>query len=179
MPGHKLWSDFNRAGRLNSIGRRQSGIDPTMPEPADETTPLVNGHLNGSTDAPLKIWGEEDRTVFTRWPKEFLHLTWLTLASSYVHVLVLVVPVAIIAGILHWNPTVVFVLCFIGIIPLASLLSFATEELAAKLGETLGGLLNASFGNAVELIVSISQKDACDALRCDKHFAMRVMRNSG
>jgi Ca2+:H+ antiporter len=34
-------------------------------------------------------------------------------------------------------------------------LSFATEELALYVGETLGGLLNASFGNAVELIVSI------------------------
>jgi len=35
------------------------------------------------------------------------------------------------------------------------LLSFATEEIAIKVGETLGGLMNATFGNAVELIVSI------------------------
>jgi len=35
------------------------------------------------------------------------------------------------------------------------LLSFATEEVAIKVGETLGGLMNATFGNAVELIVSI------------------------
>jgi calcium/proton exchanger cax len=54
-----------------------------------------------------------------------------------------------------WNPTATFVLNFLAIIPLASLLSFATEELAATLGETLGGLLNATFGNAVELIVRI------------------------
>ena len=33
--------------------------------------------------------------------------------------------------------------------------SFATEELSAKLGETIGGLMNATFGNAVELIVSL------------------------
>ncbi len=46
-----------------------------------------------------------------------------------------------------------FILNFLAIIPLASLLSFATEELSVKLGQTLGGLLNASFGNAVELIV--------------------------
>lgn len=41
------------------------------------------------------------------------------------------------------------------IIPLAKLLGFATEELALRVGETLGGLLNATLGNAVELIVSV------------------------
>ena len=56
---------------------------------------------------------------------------------------------------MSWNPTAVFVLNFLAIIPLASLLSFATEELSAKLGQTIGGLMNATFGNAVELIVSI------------------------
>jgi Ca2+:H+ antiporter len=49
----------------------------------------------------------------------------------------------------------VFTLNFFAIIPLAAVLSFATEEIAARLGETLGGLVNATFGNAVELIVSI------------------------
>lgn len=44
---------------------------------------------------------------------------------------------------------------FVAIVPLAALLSFATEELSAKLGETIGGLMNATFGNAVELIVSL------------------------
>merc|ERR1712072_833988 len=53
------------------------------------------------------------------------------------------------------NPTAVFVVNFMAIVPLAALLSFATEELSAKLGQTIGGLMNATFGNAVELIVSI------------------------
>ena len=44
---------------------------------------------------------------------------------------------------------------FLAIIPLAGILSYATEEIAMRIGETLGGLLNASFGNAVELIVTI------------------------
>ena len=42
---------------------------------------------------------------------------------------------------------------FLAIIPLAAVLSFATEEISVNLGEALGGLLNATFGNAVELIV--------------------------
>ena len=64
------------------------------------------------------------------------------------------VPLGIVAGERKWDPTTVFVLNFFAIIPLAAVLSFATEEIAMKLGETLGGLLNATFGNAVELIVS-------------------------
>jgi Ca2+:H+ antiporter len=65
------------------------------------------------------------------------------------------VPLGIIAHSLGWGPTAVFTINFFAIIPLAAVLSFATEEISAKLGETLGGLLNATFGNAVELIVSI------------------------
>ena len=63
------------------------------------------------------------------------------------------VPIGIVAGASHWNPTAVFTINFFAIIPLAAVLSFATEEISVKLGETMGGLLNATFGNAVELIV--------------------------
>jgi Ca2+:H+ antiporter len=75
------------------------------------------------------------------------------LASNYVNVLLVFVPLGIASGALHWGPIAVFTLNFLAIIPLASLLSFATEELSAELGQTIGGLCNASFGNAVELIV--------------------------
>lgn len=44
------------------------------------------------------------------------------------------------------NPLAIFIVNFIAIIPLAGMLSFATEELAMRVGETLGGLLNATFG---------------------------------
>ncbi|PUU73533.1 Sodium/calcium exchanger protein-domain-containing protein [Tuber borchii] len=77
------------------------------------------------------------------------------LLSNYVNVLLVFVPLGIIAGVMKWNSTAIFVMNFLAIIPLAALLSFATEELALMVGETLGGLLNATFGNAVELIVSI------------------------
>lgn len=77
----------------------------------------------------------------------------LTILSGYVNVLLVFVPLGILAGVLEWSATAVFTLNFFAIIPLASILSFATEEISVKLGETLGGLLNATFGNAVELIV--------------------------
>ncbi|KAA8893208.1 Sodium/calcium exchanger protein-domain-containing protein [Sphaerosporella brunnea] len=81
--------------------------------------------------------------------------TRIVLLSNYVNILLVFVPLGIIAGMLGWSPTATFVLNFMAIIPLAALLSFATEELSLEVGETLGGLMNATFGNAVELIVSI------------------------
>lgn len=78
----------------------------------------------------------------------------LTPVTDYVNVLLVFVPLGIVAGVLEWSATAVFTLNFFAIIPLAAILSFATEEISVRLGETLGGLLNATFGNAVELIVS-------------------------
>lgn len=89
-----------------------------------------------------------------RIPSQTIHITWEVLKTNYVNVLLVFVPIGIIAGAAGWSPVLQFVLNFIAIIPLASLLAFATEELAVPLGQTLGGLLNATFGNAVELIVS-------------------------
>ncbi|KAI9821630.1 MAG: hypothetical protein M1827_002211 [Pycnora praestabilis] len=78
-----------------------------------------------------------------------------TLFNSWINILLLAVPIGIIVKYLHIAPVGIFVVNFIAIIPLAALLSYATEEIALRVGETLGGLLNATFGNAVELIVSI------------------------
>lgn len=97
----------------------------------------------------------KDNRVWVQWPLHVVRLAWLTLVRDYVNVLLIFVPLGIIAGVLHWDSTAVFVLNFFAIIPLASMLSFATEELAATMGQALGGLMNATFGNAVELIVSI------------------------
>ncbi|MCS6873968.1 MAG: calcium/proton exchanger [Pyrinomonadaceae bacterium] len=53
------------------------------------------------------------------------------------------------------NPTMLFVFSCLAIIPLAGLMGKATEHLAEKLGEGVGGLLNATFGNAAELIIAL------------------------
>ena len=49
-----------------------------------------------------------------------------------------------------------FVLSVVAIIPLAALLSSATESVAAKTGDTVGGLLNASLGNLTELVIALT-----------------------
>lgn len=75
--------------------------------------------------------------------------------GSWINLMLVFVPVGIALEYAGVNKIVVFVINFLAIIPLAAMLSYATEELAMYIGETLGGLLNATFGNAVELIVSI------------------------
>ncbi|SMN19909.1 similar to Saccharomyces cerevisiae YDL128W VCX1 Vacuolar membrane antiporter with Ca2+/H+ and K+/H+ exchange activity, involved in control of cytosolic Ca2+ and K+ concentrations [Maudiozyma saulgeensis] len=77
------------------------------------------------------------------------------LLSSPLNVLLLFVPLGIVWGYFEVSHTWTFIFNFLAIIPLAAILAYATEELAEKAGSTVGGLLNATFGNAVELIVSI------------------------
>jgi Ca2+:H+ antiporter len=72
-----------------------------------------------------------------------------------IHWLLIFVPIAIVADILHASPAIVFVTSALGVIPLAGLLGEATEALAAKTGPRLGGLLNATLGNAAELIITL------------------------
>lgn len=69
------------------------------------------------------------------------------------NVLLVFVPVGIIVDVAGVNKTIVFAMNAIAIIPLAGLLSHATESVAAELGDTIGALMNVTFGNAVELII--------------------------
>lgn len=65
-------------------------------------------------------------------------------------------PTGIVLGAIKINsPTAIFVTNFLAIIPLAKLLGTATENVACYTGQAIGALLNASFGNAVELILGI------------------------
>jgi Ca2+:H+ antiporter len=69
--------------------------------------------------------------------------------------LLLFVPIAALANYFHASATAVFFLSALAIIPLAKYIGQATEELAAKTSAALGGFLNATFGNATELIIGI------------------------
>jgi Ca2+:H+ antiporter len=65
------------------------------------------------------------------------------------------VAVAIVASLAGWNPTLVFIASGLAVIPFAGLMGEATEALAVHTGPRLGGLLNATLGNAAELIITI------------------------
>ncbi|KAG5980741.1 hypothetical protein E4U55_003709 [Claviceps digitariae] len=78
-----------------------------------------------------------------------------TFLNSWINILIIAAPAGIAMKYSHVNGIAVFVVNFVAIIPLAAMLSYATEEVALRTGETLGGLINATFGNAVELIVAV------------------------
>ncbi|KST62738.1 calcium/proton exchanger [Mastigocoleus testarum] len=70
-------------------------------------------------------------------------------------VLLAFVPVSIAAHFLGWGELTVFVTAGLAILPLAAWMGTATEEIAVVVGPSLGGLLNATFGNATELIIAL------------------------
>lgn len=77
------------------------------------------------------------------------------LLSSYLNFLLVFVPVGIAVHFAGLNPIYVFAFNAIAIVPLAGLLSHATESVARRMGDTVGALVNITFGNAVELIIFI------------------------
>ncbi|RPA87807.1 calcium/proton exchanger [Ascobolus immersus RN42] len=107
-----------------------------------------------STEADYK---KKDRykDIQKKFTRSFMEMFWYILRSQSINILLPTIPVGIIVGALHLPPAAVFAANCIAIIPLAGVLSFATDELSTSLGEAAGGLANATFGNAVEFIVSI------------------------
>jgi Ca2+:H+ antiporter len=71
------------------------------------------------------------------------------------YLLVPLIPVAVVLELAHASATIVFAASALGIIPTAALMGRATEELAARSGPGIGGLLNVTFGNAPELIIAL------------------------
>ncbi len=68
---------------------------------------------------------------------------------------ILGVPLSVIGHMMHWSDVLMFIIYCLTIIALAAFMGRATESLAVVAGPRIGGLLNATFGNAVELIISI------------------------
>ena len=82
-------------------------------------------------------------------PKPKPKISWLRM------LFLLAVPASIVLNYMHASPLLVFVTACLGVLPLAGFMGEATEQIAARTGPTLGGLLNATFGNAAELIIAI------------------------
>ena len=80
---------------------------------------------------------------------------WEMLFGNYLNILLLFAPFAVYSHNNNWSPVYVFLLNFAAMIPLAALLGDFTEEVAAHTNQTVGGLVNATFGNAVEVVVAI------------------------
>ncbi|KAJ1662934.1 hypothetical protein IW140_005456 [Coemansia sp. RSA 1813] len=121
----------NRFARRSTDARRQTSTSAASSSPGDAGKKKPAGLKD-----PLLVLR---RSVFASW----------------INVLLLLVPVGIASHPAHFPDVAVFIINFFAIVPLAKLLGYATEQLALHLGDAIGGLLNATFGNAVELLVGI------------------------
>lgn len=74
--------------------------------------------------------------------------------------------------------TLLFVFAILAIVPLAALLSRATESVAEKTGDAIGGLLNATLGNLTELIIAIAALHAGEYLLVKASIAGAIVTNS-
>ncbi|EMR09958.1 calcium/proton exchanger [Pneumocystis murina B123] len=111
-------------------------------------------HSQESEESLQTIYNDENN--FDKKKEKYLYfIIKVIFMSSYLNILLFFVPLGILYGYFEWNPTLVFIFNFLAIFPLATILSFLTEELSMKVGQTTGSLLNASLGNVVEMIISI------------------------
>jgi Ca2+:H+ antiporter len=76
------------------------------------------------------------------------------MAHTVLRLLVVFVPITIWLGVSHASPSAIFICACLAILPLAGLMGEATENLTHHTGPGIGGLLNATFGNAAELIIA-------------------------
>ena len=82
-------------------------------------------------------------------------LSFLLRSDGWPYLLVPFIPIAIVLDLVHADAVVIFATSALGVIPTAALMGRATEELAARSGPGIGGLLNVTFGNAPELIIAL------------------------
>jgi Ca2+:H+ antiporter len=93
--------------------------------------------------------------------------------------LLVFVPVVLAAEHLHPDAhTALFLLSILAIVPLAALLSMATESVAAKTGDTIGGLLNATLGNLTELVIALAALGAGEYTLVKASIAGAIVTNS-
>lgn len=156
--GHPILS--KRAVTYNTIPpRNRSDLSPSDSQPLtsrhSSDAILVSRHLSGlSTDVNASTCNGQLNQL-----KNGVSLG-LEGYSSWLNLLLIFVPLGISASLLHMHAVYVFAFSFVGMIPLAMLLGKATEDIAVHTNQTLGALVNVTFGNAVELILCITALSA-------------------
>ena len=140
---------------------------PPAPDPPTSRDPLLMpiAQMDLPTTSSRPELAGRDNEVSTvaaavskggSWARHEAALLLRLLQGSYFSVLLVAVPLGLAAGFLGWTPLPVFTLNLIALIPLALLLGDVTEDLAEHYGDVIGGLLNATFGNVVEVVLAVS-----------------------
>ena len=108
-----------------------------------------------------------------------MHLLLIEIRRTPLLWLLVFVPVVFVAEqLLPDSPTLVFLLSVLAIVPLAALLSHATESVAAKTGDAVGGLLNATLGNLTELVIALAALRAGEYMLVKASIAGAIVTNT-
>ncbi|KAL1206774.1 Vacuolar cation/proton exchanger 4 [Cardamine amara subsp. amara] len=128
-------------------------------EGSDKSTVETSRRVRRTVSGSSLIRKRSDLKLISRVPWEFLRgiLTNLqeVLLSTKLFLLFPAVPLAVVAHRYGFPRAWVFALSLLGLIPLAERISFLTEQIAFHTGPTVGGLMNATCGNATEMIIAI------------------------
>jgi Ca2+:H+ antiporter len=147
-----LFARLNLCGKYQTLAVTNRKLIPMTAfprlrlRPVAQTYDAVPGSPSEAVRAPPK-------------PRDHLHSKIATLRaialSSWANLLLVFLPAGIATGICKVPPIVTFICNAVAIIPLSSLLAYATECIATDLGDTVGALLNISFGNIIEVIMFV------------------------
>lgn len=118
-------------------------------EDVADTTPLLSDPVSRGPKRTLAAVKDE-----------LVYAAKATLQCSITNVLLICLPLGLYGADWGFPGWAIFTLNFLAMLPLASILTFSTEQLAAIVGSVAGGLINATFGNAVEMIVRPAQLPA-------------------
>ena len=133
-------------------------IATQMDLPVSESEPLIYRNDSAEVDPPHPHQAVVGPQIGrTRWR----HLAtdvgkWSVQQLTGINVLLIFVPLGFAAAILKANAVMVSSFNFLAIIPLSALVSGSSDKLSDYWGPLIGGLINATFGNAVELIVRLT-----------------------
>ncbi|KAI6778518.1 vacuolar calcium ion transporter [Emericellopsis cladophorae] len=156
LDGTPSSAEVNTSPQANGDALRNRRSNGKAEEDSETTTKYEAKNAKNKSDKLQKKNSHRFyRPVHPREPFTVSNQIRRTLLGSWLNILLLAAPAGIAVGAAGLDGRIVFGVNFVAIVPLAAMLSDATEEVALRTGESIGGLINATFGNAVELIVAI------------------------
>eukprot|EP00249_Psilotum_nudum_P017900 c26543_g3_i1 orf=1-855(-) len=156
---------YHYSSAVQQLELIDSGVlaNATLIESSDNTSrkPPSANFLKGNSSI-LQSMDRSNSSVMSGFLRQMRKCCWpflkryrQVLLGSKISFLLPAVAFSLIAEFLEWGKVFIFLFSLLGIAPLAERLGFVTEQLSLYTGCTVGGLLNATFGNATEMIISI------------------------
>lgn len=134
---------ISQSNKNTAAKAKKSNDEPPSPLGGMEQQPLIEMQDEKKPLVPVRSFWENEMAAAR------------IMILQKINILLVFVPLGLASKPAGWNSAAVFSCNFIAIVPLASILGGATEAMATHTGQMIGGLLNATFGNAVEMIMCV------------------------